>query len=193
MPQSKYRTVQTDWPTVGIIFIILIAAAIPSVFFLDTSTFVPILTIIVIISIMGSSTLVWYSYLTERRKVRAFTLSHIDTLKGEEFERYLGEVLKTQGYTVAYTKQSGDFGTDIVAMQGNDRYSIQVKRYNHSVNRSAISDAVAGMAYYHCNKCMVITTNYFTKQAIEFAQANNCELIDRDTLSAWILAFQTTR
>lgn len=85
-----------------------------------------------------------------------------------------------------YTERSGDYGVDVIARKGNDAYSIQVKRYSNEVGRAAISDEVARMAYYKCNKAMVITSNYFSPFAKQLAAINHCELVDRYTLSGWI-------
>jgi len=88
------------------------------------------------------------------------------------------------------TKASGDFGVDIVASNNNDRFAIQVKRYTTKVSRRAISDAVAGMYHYGCNKAVVITNHYFTPGAVKLAQSTNCILIDRDALTKWIIEYQ---
>jgi hypothetical protein len=106
------------------------------------------------------------------------------------FEKYVGEILKTKKYTVSFTKTSGDLGVDIVATKNSTKIAVQLKRYTNTVGRAAISDAVAGMAYYKCTSAMVITSNYFTKSAQELAKANKCELVDRDLLSEWIVEFQ---
>ena len=65
-----------------------------------------------------------------------------------------------------------------------------MKRQNSKVSRRAISDAVAGMQHYHCNKAMVITNNYFTPGAATLARSTGCALIDRGTLAAWIVELQ---
>ena len=43
-------------------------------------------------------------------------------------------------------------------------------------------EAFAGSKYYKCNKALVVTNNYFTKGAIELAEANGVILWDRDEL-----------
>ena len=46
----------------------------------------------------------------------------------------------------------------------------------------AIQEAVASINYYSCNKAMVISNSYFTKNARELASSNSVELWDRDKL-----------
>ena len=111
-------------------------------------------------------------------------------MNGVEFEQYVGKLLTYQGYMVSFTKTSGDYGIDIIAVKGDERTGIQAKRYSGSVGRAAISDAVAGKRQYNCNRTMVVTSNYFTREAKQLAYANYCKLIDREKLIDWILQFQ---
>lgn len=153
------------------------------------STLFITITFTIIAAILGTSILLLIRII-DKRRLRAIAIANVDKMKGEEFERYAGELMKHKGYHVEYTRASGDFGTDIVARKDGFKYSIQIKRWNHSVDRTAISDAVAAMYHYQCNKSMVITNNYFTPQAQEFAKSTQTILVDRETLINWILDFQ---
>jgi len=126
------------------------------------------------------------------KKYRGMKIANIDSMTGIEFEQYLKRVLTNQGYSVSTTSVSGDLGVDLVASGNNDKIAIQAKRYNNKVSRRAISDAVAGMYHYGCNKAMVITNNYFSPGAIELAQSTGCILIDRDILAQWVNSYQNT-
>jgi restriction system protein len=130
-------------------------------------------------------------YTTEINK--AIRLEKIDSMDGLEFEHYVAWLLSQKNYTsVEVTKGSGDFGADIIACRNGRRYTIQVKRHAQKISRRAISDACAAKGYYNCTDSMVVTNNYFTQNAIEFAMSVNCELIDRDILVSWILDLRYT-
>jgi HJR/Mrr/RecB family endonuclease len=132
-----------------------------------------------------------FAYFAEQnRKFRAIQIANIDSMTGIDFERYLQKLLTTQGYSVHMTQASGDLGVDLVASRSGDKIAIQVKRYNTKISRRAISDAVAGMQLYRCNKAMVITNNYFTPGAVTLARSTGCILVDRDMLARWIVEFQ---
>ena len=126
------------------------------------------------------------------RKYRGIQIADIDSMTGIEFELYLKRILTNQGYIVNMTDTSGDLGVDLVASSNGDKIAIQVKRHTNKVSRRAVSDAVAGMHHYRCNKAMVVTNNYFSPGAITLAESTNCILIDRDTLSEWVNEFQTS-
>lgn len=125
-------------------------------------------------------------------KFRGMKIANIDLMNGIEFEQYLKRVLVNQGYSVSMTSVSGDLGVDLIASGSDDKIAIQAKRYNKKVSRRAISDAVAGMYHYGCNKAMVITNNYFSPGATELARSTGCVLVDRDTLAKWINDYQNT-
>jgi restriction system protein len=123
-------------------------------------------------------------------KYKGLRIANIDSMTGIEFEQYLQKLLANQGYSVSVTQASGDLGVDLVASRDGDKIAIQAKRYSTNVSRRAISDAVAGMYHYNCNKAMVVTNSYFSPGAKELAESTECILIDRDTLARWINEFQ---
>ncbi len=133
-----------------------------------------------------------YAELERQRLNKAITLSQVDSMNGIDFEHYVSMLLQSKGFNSTVTKGSNDYGVDIVAFSGDSKYAIQVKRYENNVSRKAVSDAVAGIRIYECNKAMVVTNSFFTKGAIELANSNSCVLIDRTELSNWIYEFQTS-
>jgi restriction system protein len=128
-------------------------------------------------------------HLQEQRR-RALQIADIDRMDGIAFEHYVSKLLQQQGYATRITPSSNDFGADIIATRGGSNCAVQVKRYSKSVPRTAISDAVAAMKHYDCVEAMVITNNYFTRNARLFAQSLNCQLIEREQLADWIRQYQ---
>jgi restriction system protein len=126
----------------------------------------------------------------------------VDEMPGITFEKLVAQLLVKQGYSVSNMRASNDYGVDIIATRmaddaGNqvsgeaarkreERTAIQVKRSKNKIARKAISDAVAGMAYYKCKRAMVVTNSEFTEDAREFARGTECVLVDRKVLIEWI-------
>ena len=107
----------------------------------------------------------------------------IDIMTGEQFEEYCADILRSIGFrSVTLTKHSQDHGADIIATKGMQKYIIQCKRYSSAVGNKAIQEAYSAKAIYGGNVALVLTSNYFTKQAIEDAQKLSVELWDRDIL-----------
>jgi restriction system protein len=129
-------------------------------------------------------------FVARNRRLRALEILDIDFMSGVEFEQYLQKLLTFRGYRVRMTPSSGDLGVDLVASSSGEKIAIQVKRYSNKVDRTAISDAVAGKYNYNCDTAMVITNNYFRRGAIDLARSTGCILVDRDTLAEWIVEYQ---
>jgi restriction system protein len=149
--------------------------------------------VIYIALLIVAGTCIWKYVADKHRKFRAIQIANIDSMSGVEFEHYLQRLLTAQGYNVRVTQAVGDLGVDLVAARGTERIAIQAKRYKSKISRRAISDAVAGMQHYRCNRAMVITNSRFTPGAIMLARSTNCLLIDRDTLAHWIAQLEAAQ
>jgi restriction system protein len=123
--------------------------------------------------------------------LRALDLvTDIDLMSGVEFEGYVAALLQSRGYHTRQTRMSNSIGVDIIARKASEHIAVQVKRQAHLLDRSAVSDALAGMKLYRCTDAMVVTNSHFRPGAAQLAQANNCTLIDRERLAEWIADFQ---
>lgn len=100
------------------------------------------------------------------------------SLRGIAFEDYLAAAFEANGFVVQTTKASGDQGIDLIVVRQSLKLAIQAKGYEGSVGNAAVQEALAGMQYYGCNCCAVITNSYFTPNAIDLASKTNCKLID---------------
>jgi hypothetical protein len=108
-------------------------------------------------------------------------------MRGIPFEDFLQEAFEELSYLVETTKTSGDQGVDLIISEGHHRIAIQVKAYVSSVSNSAIQQAHAGMSFYQCDNCAVITNSLFTASAVELAQSVGCILIDEKKLPSLIM------
>lgn len=121
------------------------------------------------------------------RKLKRTGIHEIDQMSGEEFERFLGNFFKKRGYKVRYTAQSGDYGADLILIDGKNIIAVQVKRYSSTVGVKAIQEIIGALRMYEATEAWVVTNNYFTKQAITLADTNDVYLIDRDQLLELLL------
>ena len=125
--------------------------------------------------------LVLIKLLLKIRRYIKYKLSHVDTMSGLEFEKYVAKYLKKNGYKTELTEKY-DLGIDIVAVKNGIRYGVQVKRHKGVVGANAVRQAVTALNLYDCDRAMVITNSYFSKTAIRLANSNDCILFDRATL-----------
>jgi restriction system protein len=106
-------------------------------------------------------------------------------MSGTEFEQYIANLLRKQGYSHIKLTEHYDLGLDIIAQKEGQTWGIQVKRYNRPVKMAAVRQVVSALKHYDCERAMVITNSFFSAPAQELAASNNCILIDRQQLMRW--------
>lgn len=109
-------------------------------------------------------------------------IESIDMMSGKEFEQFCKLLFEKQGYAVETTKASGDYGVDLILLKDDVKMVGQCKRYNNKISLSAVQEIVAGKNYYNSESGFIITNNFFTQPAINLAEANSIELMDRKKL-----------
>jgi HJR/Mrr/RecB family endonuclease/predicted aspartyl protease len=114
------------------------------------------------------------------------SIHDIDLITGHEFERFLKTLFAKMGYAVEHTKLSRDQGADLVISKFGEKVVIQAKRQCSKVNNKAIQQAVAAIKHYGADRGMVVTTSEFTRSAVELANSNSIDLVDRSALEKLI-------
>jgi len=128
------------------------------------------------------------------KKLEKNSIFDADRLDGTEFENFMCEVLKANGFTnVEVIGQAGDQGADLLAKKDGEELVIQAKRYSidRKVTNSAVQEVVASLAYYTRNKGIVVTNSFFTQSAKELAKVNNVELWDRNDVIEFLNGYKT--
>ena len=87
------------------------------------------------------------------------------------------------GYSIEFTRASGDFGVDLIATRDDVRTAVQCKRQARAVNGAAVQQVVAGAAVYGCTETMVVSNHRYTRAAEQLAEVHNCALVDRTRLA----------
>lgn len=137
--------------------------------------------IIIIITIVALLLLMTVGILRLKNK-RRFTKDY-DLMEGRDFEFFCADLLQKRGFLdVEVTKGSGDNGVDILAEKDGVSYAIQCKRYDEPVGVKAVQEAYAGRDYYDKMVGVVMSNQYFTKNAVEMARKLKILLWDRGYL-----------
>jgi len=117
---------------------------------------------------------------------RFVTMYHVDSMGGYDFEKFLAEVFQTAGYEVEETRLSGDQGADLFVRRFGKKIVIQAKNYSGSVGNAAVQEAISAKSFFDCDEAMVVTNSYFTKSAVELAEATSVRLIGRRELQGYL-------
>ncbi len=141
------------------------------------------IAVIVICVVIGFLAILSFLYL---RKKRNFSKDY-DLMEGREFEYFCADLLEKRGFLeVEVTKGSGDNGVDILAEKDGVTYAIQCKRYDEPVGVKAVQEAYAGRDYYDRMVGVVMSNQYFTKNAVDMARKLKIMLWDRGYLEEMI-------
>ncbi len=141
---------------------------------MDLKTIVILITGIIVLAFMAGS--IWYL-----KRGGDDDDSVFDDMEGQEFEEYCAGLLEAKGFeNVETTPGSHDYGIDIIADRDGITYAIQCKCYSDTIGIKAVQEAYAGKDYYGSMVAVVMTNQYFSKSAIQFAEKLNVILWDGD-------------
>jgi hypothetical protein len=129
-----------------------------------------------------------HDWLIATLKDRRYQLVHSDwrALRDTAFEDFVAEIFELLGFSVKKTKVTGDQGVDLVAEGKGRRIAVQTKGYKGGVGNDAVQEVHAGMKFYQCLECLVVTNSYFTPSAIALARSCECKLIDGRSIARLI-------
>lgn len=115
-------------------------------------------------------------------------IREVDTMSGDVFENYLLTLFFKLGYKVQLVgSHAGDYGTDLIIEKDGVRTAVQAKRWKGVVGIKAVQEVYGSLKLRNCTKALIVTNNFFTRQAQELARANGVELWDRYILVNKIL------
>lgn len=116
-----------------------------------------------------------------RRMFAQVGINEIDAMDGKAFQSYLEFLFRNLGHRVRHSLRGKDTGGFITIEEGV-RTVVQAKRYDITVGLRAISEALAVKDQHRCAQAMVVSNNYFTQQAWEWAMIHGVTIWDRDRL-----------
>lgn len=142
--------------------------------------------------VVAASIIIYFVYKYKSKYViqqTQYEMSAIDSMTGVEFEKFLAKLYRKQGFRVMETPASCDYGADLILKSGNNKISIQAKRYcaSQKVGVKAVQEVQASLNYYGADSGMVVTNRVFTSNAVKLARINHVELVDRDKLRRMIV------
>src|SRR5208283_5432939 len=98
---------------------------------------------------------------------------NVDQLRlftGLSFERFLNVLFATIGFSVDAVSLTTEQGADLIIVDGSGRrVAVQAKRYSQDVGNAAVQEILGGMAYWGCERGIVVSASGFTRAAEELA------------------------
>lgn len=127
------------------------------------------------------------SFIKEKKRDRLYTTAANDSgadalfnMNWQEFEMLVEEHFRRKGYTAIRTGgQGADGGVDIILKKGSETYLVQCKQWKaFSLGVKPVRELYGVMASMYAVGGFVVCSGKFTREAREFAQNINVELID---------------
>jgi restriction system protein len=114
--------------------------------------------------------------------------SSVQNLTWQQFEQLTGEAFRRRGFTVTENATLGaDGGIDLRLHKDGEKYLVQCKQWRAlKVSVGVVRELYGVMAAEGAAGGFVVTSGRFTKEARDFAQGRNVELIDGTVLQQWI-------
>jgi len=108
----------------------------------------------------------------------------IGYLSKYEFNYFIKWLLEEGEFEVLQERNVTDFGVDFIAIKDGEKSAILARKYPsiYNITESITMIAQKAKQMYECNRVIVLTTTFFTLQAITDAQKLGIELWDTDTL-----------
>lgn len=155
--------------------------------YLKTGSLSKSLTALFGLAFLYAATIIIKQVFDQKRLLKS-GIHQIDEMNGRQFEEYLSQLLKRQGYKVRLTKYTGDFGADLILTSPEGKVIVvQAKRYKNTVGIKAVQEVGTSMPHYNASEAWVITNSYYTKAARSLAKSNGIHLFNRDDLINWII------
>ncbi|QDQ15899.1 restriction endonuclease [Streptomyces spectabilis] len=128
----------------------------------------------------------------EEARARELSMTEVDALSWQEFERYVAELCRRDGCTkVVVSGKSGDLGADVIGCLSDGRkLVVQCKKYapHRSVSSQDMQKFVGTARLEHgADVALFVTTcRTFTRDALGLAVRQDIVAVHRDLLGAWV-------
>jgi len=110
---------------------------------------------------------------------RSVSHNSLSNMSWQDFEYLVGEYFRRRQFSVEETKSGADGGVDLIATKGMEKYLIQCKHWKaYKVGVNVVRELLGVMVGVGATGGFVVTSGEFTKDAIDFAKANNILILD---------------
>ena len=115
---------------------------------------------------------------------QAATPRDLKGLSGDDFELLVVELFRRQGHQARRVGQWGDHGVDIVVdSTDGQKWIVQCKRWTSRwIGEPLVRDLFGAMHHEGADRCILVTTSWFSHPARRWARGQPVELIDGNQL-----------
>lgn len=130
----------------------------------------------------------FFSFLTQKIRSKRFkntrSMSDIRSLTWRQFESYIGEYFREQGFFVMETPEGPDNGVDLVLRKDGEKTYVQCKHWKtNRVGVDKIRELLGSMTAGGAQNGVFVASGNYTNPAREFARECGIRLIDGEELA----------
>ena len=115
------------------------------------------------------------------------SLEKIRGLSWRQFEQYVGEHFKDQGYFVVETPEGPDGGVDLVLRKDGEKTYVQCKHWKSSkVGVEKVRALLGSMTSGGAHNGIFVITGYYTQAAKQFGNQHGIQMIDGTILEKMV-------
>jgi restriction system protein len=129
---------------------------------------------------------VWRHYY-EREEI----LADVDAMSAEEFLRYIGELLRVQGYSVSTRGKRGGPPADLLLSRGKEDFACWIQHGGRSTDAEIIAKAAAVVQAHHGWRAMVVSSRPCSLNVYSLARREGCILIHRGSLANIVAQYRS--
>jgi restriction system protein len=127
-----------------------------------------------------------FGWITKRQRIglikKAASLDNLRNLDWRAFEQLIAQAYRGQGFSVTDTADGADGGVDLVMKKNGETTYVQAKHWkSYQVDVKVVRELYGCMSG-EAQRGVVVATNGFTREAVEWAKGRSLELIDGDGL-----------
>lgn len=109
----------------------------------------------------------------------SITHNSLDKMSWQDFEYLVGEYFRRRKFNVEETRSGADGGVDLIVTKGMEKYIVQCKHWKaYKVGVNVVRELLGVMVGVGATGGFVVTSGEFTKDATDYAKANNILLLD---------------
>lgn len=100
-------------------------------------------------------------------------ISRARSVTPEDYEHFVADVLRNEGWDARVTPHKRDFGIDILAERGGTRLGVQVKMFggsNRPVAGRMVMELYGAAAYAECDEALIVTDGRVLADATRIAE-----------------------
>lgn len=135
----------------------------------------------------------FFSFLTQKIRSKRFrttqSMADLRSLTWRQFESFIGESFREQGYFVMETPEGPDNGVDLVLRKDGEKTFVQCKHWKtNTVGVEKVRELLGSMTAGGAHNGIFVASGYYTKPAKNLASQSGIRLVDGDDLARLINA-----